>query len=427
MGGVGAESHGRAAAQSRPQFTPTARELDDVELLRMGLFGSPGRFEGADGPTRLCLPPDVAESAQQAKGLEITDAEGVPLAIVSVEGTCPTCEGHVGVIGPVRPLRGNSRRAFHKLYVSPSASRTGLPDDTVTVPVDAPLTDDDLAAIKALGRPVLLLALAGVETPKGMSAPGLIRATLAAANEFDDATVFAVPLASRPTVRSDDTFRKQVVDAYAPGPDVWWPTGRGTVAEAVAGVVENDRPTGLDRGVVVFFTGLSGSGKSTLAQALCNRLIETGGRTVTLLDGDRVRRNVSRGLTFSREDRELNIERIAWIAAEVARHGGMAVCAPIAPFDRTRKVARAMAADVGADFALIHVATPLEVCEARDRKGLYLRARRGEVADFTGISSPYEEPDDADLVVDTSKLSVSDALGQVWSFLIARGFLPADA
>jgi sulfate adenylyltransferase len=427
VGGVGAESHGRAAAQSRPQFTPTARELDDVELLRMGLFGSPGRFEGADGPTRLCLPPDVAESAQQAKGLEITDAEGVPLAIVSVEGTCPTCEGHVGVIGPVRPLRGNSRRAFHKLYVSPSASRTGLPDDTVTVPVDAPLTDDDLAAIKALGRPVLLLALAGVETPKGMSAPGLIRATLAAANEFDDATVFAVPLASRPTVRSDDTFRKQVVDAYAPGPDVWWPTGRGTVAEAVAGVVENDRPTGLDRGVVVFFTGLSGSGKSTLAQALCNRLIETGGRTVTLLDGDRVRRNVSRGLTFSREDRELNIERIAWIAAEVARHGGMAVCAPIAPFDRTRKVARAMAADVGADFALIHVATPLEVCEARDRKGLYLRARRGEVADFTGISSPYEEPDDADLVVDTSKLSVSDALGQVWSFLIARGFLPADA
>ncbi len=393
----------------------------------MGLFGSPGRFEGADGPTRLCLPPDVAESAQQAKGLEITDAEGVPLAIVSVEGTCPTCEGHVGVIGPVRPLRGNSRRAFHKLYVSPSASRTGLPDDTVTVPVDAPLTDDDLAAIKALGRPVLLLALAGVETPKGMSAPGLIRATLAAANEFDDATVFAVPLASRPTVRSDDTFRKQVVDAYAPGPDVWWPTGRGNVAEAVAGVVENDRPTGLDRGVVVFFTGLSGSGKSTLAQALCNRLIETGGRTVTLLDGDRVRRNVSRGLTFSREDRELNIERIAWIAAEVARHGGMAVCAPIAPFDRTRKVARAMAADVGADFALIHVATPLEVCEARDRKGLYLRARRGEVADFTGISSPYEEPDDADLVVDTSKLTVSDALGQVWSFLIARGVIPADA
>ena len=393
----------------------------------MGLFGSPGRFEGADGPTRLCLPPDVAESAQQAKGLEITDAEGVPLAVVSVEGTCPTCEGHVGVIGPVRPMRGNSRRAFRKLYVAPSASRTGLPNDTVTVPVDSALTDADLEAIKALNRPVLFLVLAGVETPRDLSAPGLIRATLAAAEQVDDATVFAVPLASRPNVRSDDTFRKQVVDAYAPGPDVWWPTGRGEVGAKIAQVVESDRPTGLDRGVVVFFTGLSGSGKSTLAQALCNRLIEGGGRSVTLLDGDRVRRNVSRGLTFSREDRELNIERIAWIAAEVARHGGMAVCAPIAPFDRTRKVARTMAAEVGADFALIHVATPLEVCEARDRKGLYLRARRGEVADFTGISSPYEEPNDADLVVDTSTLSVADALNDVWSFLIARGFLPNDA
>jgi len=393
----------------------------------MGLFGSPGRFEGADGPTRLCLPPDVAESAQRAKGLEITDAEGVPLAIVSVEGTCPTCEGHVGVIGPVRPLRGNSRRAFRKLYVAPSASRTGLSNETVTVPVDRPLTDADLEAIKALNRPVLFLVLAGVETPRDMSAPGLIRATLAAAELVDEATVFAVPLASRPNVRSDDTFRKQVVDAYAPGPDVWWPTGRGEVSGTVARVVESDRPTGLDRGVVVFFTGLSGSGKSTLAQALCNRLIESGGRSVTLLDGDRVRRNVSRGLTFSREDRELNIERIAWIAAEVARHGGMAVCAPIAPFDRTRKVARAMAADVGADFALIHVATPLEVCEARDRKGLYQRARRGEVADFTGISSPYEAPNDAELVIDTSKVSVTDALGEVLSFLTARGFLPADA
>jgi sulfate adenylyltransferase len=393
----------------------------------MGLFGSPGRFEGADGPTRLCLPPDVAEAARQAKGLEITDAEGVPLAIVSVEGTCPTCEGHVGVYGPVRPLRGNSRRAFHKLYVSPSASRTGLPPETVTVPVDAPLSDDDLTEIKALERPVLLLVLAGVETPKGMSAPGLIRATLAAAADLDDVTVFAVPLASRPTVRDDETFRKQVVDAYAPGPDVLWPRGRGVVADAVARVVETDRPTGLDRGVVVFFTGLSGSGKSTLAQALCNRLIETGGRTVTLLDGDRVRRNVSAGLTFSREDRERNIERIAWIAAEVARHGGMAVCAPIAPFDQTRKVARAMAADVGAAFALIHVATPLEVCEARDRKGLYARARRGEVADFTGISSPYEAPEDADLVIDTTELSVGRALGDVWSFLVDCGYLPQDA
>jgi sulfate adenylyltransferase len=412
---------------SHLQFTPTARELDDVELLRMGLFGSPSRFEGAEGPMRLCVPPEVAESATAAGGLEITDAEGVPLAVVSIEGHQPTCEGHVGVIGPVRPLRGNSRRAFSQLYVAPSASRTALPPETVTVPVDAPLTDQDLATIKAMNQPVLFLVLAGFATPKGLSAPGLIRATLAAARQVDNATVFAVPLASRPTVRSDETFREQVVEAYAPGVDVWWPTGAGQVTGAVANVVQSDRPTGLKRGVVVFFTGLSGSGKSTLAQALCNQLVESGGRTVTLLDGDRVRRNVSKGLTFSRRDRELNIERIAWIAAEVARHGGMAVCCPIAPFDHTRKLARSLAEEIGAAFVLVHVATPIEVCEGRDRKGLYERARRGEIDDFTGISSPYEEPDDADLVIDTSALSVPEALASVRSFLASRGFLPDES
>ncbi|MFL6089445.1 MAG: adenylyl-sulfate kinase [Aeromicrobium sp.] len=427
MGGATAEEQVESAATSRLQFTPTARELDDVELLRMGLFGSPSRFEGAEGPMRLCVPPEVADAAVRTGGLEITDAEGVPLAVVSIEGTAPTCVGHVGVIGTVRPLRGNSRRAFRKLYVSPSASRTVLPPDTVTVPVDAPLTADDLATLKAMDRPVLFLVLAGFATPQGMSAPGLIRATLVAATEFDDATVYAVPLASRPTVRRDEEFRVQVVEAYAPGPDIWWPTGAGEVTGAVADVVEHDRPTGLDRGVVVFFTGLSGSGKSTLAQTLCNRLIESGGRTVTLLDGDRVRRNVSQGLSFSREDRERNIERIAWIAAEVARHGGLAVCCPIAPFEQTRHRARAMAAEVGADFALIHVSTPIEVCEARDRKGLYARARRGEVRDFTGISSPYEVPNDADLVIDTTDVSISEAVAVVWSFLVTRGFLPENA
>lgn len=427
MGGAGAGESVRGATPSRLQFTPTGRELDDVELLRMGLFGSPSRFEGAAGPMRLCVPPAVAERAEIGDGLEITDAEGVPLAVVSIEEITPTCPDHVGVVGAVRPLRGNSRRAFSRLYVSPSASRTVLPASTVTVPVDGPLTQGDLQTIKAMERPVLFLVLAGVGTPRGLSAPGLIRATLAAAREFADATVYAVPLASRPTVRDDAEFRERVVEAYAPGPEVWWPVGDGDVRGAVANVVRSDRPTGLERGVVMFFTGLSGSGKSTLAQALCNRLIESGGRSVTLLDGDQVRRNVSRGLTFSRADRELNIERIAWIAAEVARHGGMAVCCPIAPFDHTRKNARALAADVGAAFVLVHVATPLTVCEGRDRKGLYARARRGEVDDFTGISSPYEEPDDADLVIDTSAMTVDQALGTIWSYLVSHGFLPADA
>lgn len=407
---------------TRPQFTPTARELDDVELLRMSVLGSPGRFGGPESDVRLAVPPDVVAAAQVRGGLEITDAERVPLAVVSVDRTYPVSEDRIGVEGTVRPLRGNSRRAFVDRYLPPSASRANLPPDTITVPVDSPLTSDDLDKIREAGMPVLLLALTGAGTPHGLSAPGLVRATLAAAQELD-AEVIAVPVAARPTAARDEAFRKQVVEAYAPSAAVIWPTGAGQLAPAVAAVVERERPSGADRGAVLFLTGLSGSGKSTLAQALCNDLLESGGRTVTLLDGDRVRQNLSRGLTFSRKDRETNIERIAWVAAEVARHGGMVVCCPIAPFDRTRKLARSMAEAVGADFVLVHVATPIETCEARDRKGLYYKARHGEIDEFTGISSPYEEPDDADLTIDTSELSVGQALACLRTFLIDRGWL----
>ena len=164
---------------------------------------------------------------------------------------------------------------------------------------------------------------------------------------------------------------------------------------------------------MLFFTGLSGSGKSTLARALMDRILEQGERTVTSLDGDVVRRNLSAGLTFSKEDRETNIRRIGWVAAEIARHGGLAVCSPIAPFDETRQQVRAMVEDAGGAFFLVHVATPLEECERRDRKGLYAKARRGEIPEFTGISSPYEEPEDADVRVDTTGRTIEDALDDV--------------
>ena len=155
---------------------------------------------------------------------------------------------------------------------------------------------------------------------------------------------------------------------------------------------------------MVFFTGLSGSGKSTLARDLRDTLLERGDRKVSLLDGDLVRRLLSAGLTFSREDRDLNIARIGYVATEVARAGGIALCAPIAPYAAARAGVRSMVAEAGG-FVLVHVATPLEACEARDRKGLYAKARAGVIGSFTGISDPYEEPTDADVVVDTSALS----------------------
>ncbi|MDR1833137.1 MAG: adenylyl-sulfate kinase [Propionibacteriaceae bacterium] len=175
-------------------------------------------------------------------------------------------------------------------------------------------------------------------------------------------------------------------------------------------------------GSVVFFTGYSGSGKTTLATALLSALETKTTRVLTLLDGDEVREHLSAELGFDRAGREANIARIGWVAALCARHGGIAVAAPIAPFASGRAKARELAAARG-EFILVWVSTPLEVCEARDVKGLYAKARAGLIPDFTGISSPYEPPTDADLEIDTSKTSVSAGVGAIIAELEKRGLL----
>lgn len=179
------------------------------------------------------------------------------------------------------------------------------------------------------------------------------------------------------------------------------------------------QPTGAGR--TVFFTGLSGSGKSTVARAVVERL--AGTRSITLLDGDVVRTHLSKGLGFSAEDRDINIRRIGWVAAEVTKHGGLAVCAPIAPYDATRKWVRTAVEAAGGpgSFLLVWISTPLEVCEQRDVKGLYAKARRGEIKGFTGIDDPYEVPEDADLVIDTSVVALDDAVGRVLDALDGSG------
>jgi sulfate adenylyltransferase len=197
------------------------------------------------------------------------------------------------------------------------------------------------------------------------------------------------------------------------------------LAPEVAAELRRARPPRSQRGLVVFFTGLSGSGKSTVARDLRDALLERGDRSVSLLDGDLVRRLLSAGLTFSREDRDLNIARIGYVAAEVARAGGIAICAPIAPYAAARMAVRSMVTEVG-DFVLVHVATPLEVCEARDRKGLYAKARAGVIGSFTGISDPYEEPTDADLVLDTSAVSRQEAVDAVLALLTRGGWLAKE-
>jgi sulfate adenylyltransferase len=166
---------------------------------------------------------------------------------------------------------------------------------------------------------------------------------------------------------------------------------------------------------VVLFTGLSGSGKSTIAAALAELLRDEGARGVALLDGDAMRRSISAGLGFDRASRNTNVQRLGAAAAELARAGGIAIAAPIAPFAEGRALARKAA--VGLPFLLVHISTPLEVCEQRDRKGLYAKARAGKISDFTGISSPYEAPDDADLVINASTVSAYEAAVSVKELL----------
>ena len=186
--------------------------------------------------------------------------------------------------------------------------------------------------------------------------------------------------------------------------------------------LRRSHPPKHKQGFTVFFTGLSGSGKSTVANALMVKLLEEGSRPVTLLDGDVVRKNLSSELNFSKEHRDLNIQRIGYVASEITKNGGIAICAPIAPYTATRRYVRELIEPLGG-FVETHVATPIEVCEARDRKGLYAKARAGLIKGFTGIDDPYEAPTNAEVVIDTGELSPDLAAHRILITLEKLGYL----
>ena len=395
-----------------PQFHPLPRELDDLELLTSGALHPVTRFNEPGSPITLTLPDALAGESQ----VELVDPEGLPLAVVAADGA-------------VSSLTQAQHGPFRRLYLTPEQARAAYAGSTF-VPVTDALDEDQVARLSALAGRVVLVALVGHGTP-ALTPVGLLRATLAAAARLEDSAVVAVPLASHGDPETDHALGVQVLATYAGADGVLGLTEdtgdhEAPLSDEIAAIVDFDRPPPGERGVVLFFTGLSGSGKSTLAQAVMDHLLEAGHRTLTSLDGDVVRRNLSAGLTFSREDRETNIRRIGWVAAEISRHGGVAVCSPIAPFDATRRQVRQMVEDAGGDFVLVHVATPLEECERRDRKGLYAKARRGEIPDFTGISSPYEEPQDATLRIDTTGRTIDDCRDEVLEALSGLGLGNTD-
>jgi sulfate adenylyltransferase len=249
----------------------------------------------------------------------------------------------------------------------------------------------------------------------------------AAAGVSDSATAVTngAPIVEPESQSAREAWRVLVgaLDGVAPGTT---PPAADRVAALVPNATAQQllrwRPPRTERGLVVLLTGLSGSGKSTLARALAQQLEERYDRRTSLLDGDVVRALLSSGLGFDAASRDLNVRRIGFVAAEVARHGGIAVCAPIAPYQRSRDAVRTMAREVG-DFLLVHVCTPIEECERRDLKGLYAKARAGQLEGFTGISDPYEEPADADLLIDTLRLGPQEALETLLKHLEQGGWV----
>lgn len=440
-----------------PTFRPNPWCLADAELVLDGLLSHTQPLGGAVPPpaagrdnqvVTLTVPPGTAETSGRAGGLFLVDAESTPVALLEDIETDRTHPGRVS--GRLRRVRDGEHGVGRDLRISQPAVASVLAAARITTVfvLGRPLLEADVAAVsRSPEQTVVVVPVAGA-TPDGIPATSLLRMTRA------DLTPLGVPLVAAPIAWrdrvSDEALAHHVrvglggahlvhlrtsARSEEPGSstDADWarlladlrsgvPDLSGAVSDETLRELRRWRPPKQQRGLVVLFTGLSGSGKSTLARGLVTYLEETGERTVSLLDGDVVRSLLSQGLGYSREDRDLNVRRIGFVAAEVARHGGVAVCAPIAPYESSRAAVRSMAEEVG-DFVLVHVSTPLEECERRDLKGLYSRARAGEITSFTGISDPYEEPADADLTLDTSVRPIQEGVDEVVALLRAGGWL----
>lgn len=374
------------------------RQLSELELALGGAFGAVAYVlpDGGDASGATLRVPGLAGRGLLEPGdalelpgtlelrgtLELLDTEGTPVAAVTVDATRVDGDS-TWVAGPIAVLRPIEHRPFEYLRIAehrPRVPRALL----VEGEMDDWTGEFDLIVVADGGDP---------------SATGrLVRAARAAI----DRPVVVLPVPA--SLHLDEGGRTRLTVDIA----------RDLLADEV---IARGRPVARGRGMTVLFTGFSGSGKSTIAKAVRERLAEQDDREITLLDGDEVRTMLSAGLGFSRADRELNVRRIGWVAALIARHGGVALCAPIAPYASMRAEMRRMTEEAGGRFVLIHVATPLEVCEARDRKGMYAKARAGLITGFTGIDDPYDVPMDFDLRIDTTGQTTRQSVDAVLELL----------
>ncbi|WP_253907879.1 adenylyl-sulfate kinase [Arthrobacter sp. H20] len=401
-----------------PALSLDGSMLDELELLSGGLYSPangyclPGQMP-AGWPTEFTLgvPAAVAQEALRHGAILITDPDGTPLARLTVTDA-QNASSVVFLAGSISKLQPAEHPPARNLRVTGPLSRSG-PDGPQRLLVAAfahPPLADQIALTMSKAREadcdLLLFAVVDSNQTGTQFVQELIDSLQLCADQIPNARVrlLVFPTAKGPEGMHAPLLRRHVLDRV----------DADLVLDFTTRVVERTPPAiSQGGGLVVLFTGFSGSGKSTLARELVERLRIVDSRHSTLLDGDSVRRMLSSGLGFSRADREMNVRRIGWVASQIASAGGIAVCAPIAPYDSTRQEVREMAESFG-DFLLVHVSTPLAICEQRDRKGLYAKARAGLIKEFTGIDSPYEIPTDPDCCsIDTSAVEVEDGVTRV--------------
>ena len=416
-------SHGRANV-----ITLDADGLDLLELVLNGAIP----LSVLEERLGAALDPHTAYRFQ--------DGENTPLAEVSN-----------GSIAPLQPLaRGIGPQWNPALRIGPADLRrlvSGIDrGGAVALAVHAPPSTRDLertlAAARETNAPAVLVvglvsrnAGPADSVTRRVGPAGIARSVSAAATTLQDAApelrvhplVVPVPLMIGAMATHREALVRQALLAYGVA-DIVFGEEFGATGDpeylALLPPGSREEYVRLTARVpieptVLFFTGLSGSGKSTIARAVAEQLADGGTDNVVLLDGDEMRRRISQDLGFDRASRNTNVERIATTASTIASDGGIAIAAPIAPFAEGRARAREIASST-ARFLLVYVSTPLAVCESRDRKGLYARARAGEVHEFTGISSPYDVPTDADLEIDASVVPIERAVDQVMTLLSNR-------
>lgn len=387
-----------------PSVTLDGGRLEALELISSGLlagvdgYGLPGeRTESSWFTPTLDIDRSLLGPVREVGRLELRDTESTPVALLELTAHRESGD-RIWVAGTVRRIRPFEHGPSRSMRFDPAddvGQRTAVIIDRGT----------GAAALLRLAMSAKPLVLVAVGSESRSESAHLVAEAVECADVLPDAVVRFIPAVDLGAGEQTDVPRA-VIESMG-----------------VLDSVDLRRETALSpRGAVLLFTGLSGAGKSTIARAVADEINGRGSAKAVLLDGDHVRAELSSELSFSAEDRDRNLRRQAWVGARVAEAGGLAICAPIAPFEASRAAMRAKV-EPESDFIVIHVSTPLAVAEERDRKGLYAKARAGQIKDFTGIDSPYEVPQDADLRLDTSVLSVAECVEAVMDTLQQKGLV----